>query len=114
MTTLYGIKNCDSVKKARSWLDKEGIDYRFHDVRIDGLTAEQVAAWLEQLTPEKLVNKRSTTWKQLPEAEKTRVDRGEAIALILQHPTLIKRPLLEYGGKSYTGFTAEQYQNIFQ
>lgn len=114
MTTLYGIKNCDSVKKARSWLDKEGIDYRFHDVRVDGLTTEQVAAWLEQLTPEKLVNKRSTTWKQLPEAEKTRVDRGEAVTLILQHPTLIKRPLLEHGGKSYAGFTAEQYQNIFQ
>ena len=113
MITLYGIKNCDTVKKARGWLDQHGIDYRFHDFREDGLDAAAVEKWLEELGWEQLVNKRSTTWKQLSPEARESMDASSAKAAILEAPTLIKRPLLDTGHDRFTGFKADQYQTIF-
>ena len=114
MITVYGIKNCDSVKKARLWLDKNAVAYRFHDFRVDGLSADKIEQWLQSQPVEKLINKQSTTWKQLTDDEKTSLTQNTAIALCLQHPTLIKRPVLEQGENIYLGFKETQYQSLFQ
>jgi len=113
MTSLYGIKNCDTVKKARNWLDLHGIDYSFYDVRQDGLELKQVNMWLKELGWETLVNRRSTTWKQLDPAIREQMDDTVAAAQIMSHPTLIKRPVLDLGEVRHVGFSAEQYQHIF-
>jgi Spx/MgsR family transcriptional regulator len=111
--TRYGIKNCDTVKKARKWLEEQGIEYAFHDLREDGLTPQQVAQWLDELGWETLVNKRSTTWKALDENQRNTMDDRTAAAVILAHPTLIKRPLLDTGHQCHTGFSAANYMKIF-
>ena len=113
MITLYGIKNCDTVKKARKWLEEQGIEYAFHDLREDGLTPQQVAQWLDELSWETLVNKRSTTWKALDESERSSMDNASAQAAIMTQPTLIKRPLLDTGHQRFTGFSASNYETIF-
>lgn len=113
MVVLYGIKNCDTVKKARKWLDNCGIDYEFHDFRSDGLSEEKVEQWLEDLGWETLVNKRSTTWKQLDTVSRDTMNRGSAKEAIMAHPTLIKRPLLDTGHSLFTGFSATNYDKIF-
>ncbi len=113
MITLYGIKNCDTVKKARKWLDQHRIDYRFHDFREDGLDAAAVEQWLAELGWEQLVNKRSTTWKQLSPEARENMDTASAKGAILEHPTLIKRPLLDTGHERFTGFKVDQYTSIF-
>ena len=113
MITLYGIKNCDTVKKARKWLDEHTIDYAFHDLRGDGLTQEQVSEWVAELGWETLVNKRSTTWKALDESERNSMDSASAQAAIMAQPTLIKRPLLDTGQQRFTGFSASNYETIF-
>ena len=113
MITLYGIKNCDTVRKARGWLEIHGIEYRFHDFREDGLSASELQKWLDELGWEQLVNKRSSTWKQLsPEARET-MDVRAARAAILEQPTLIKRPLLDTGQERFNGFSADKYRAIF-
>jgi len=113
VTILYGIKNCDTVKKARKWLDDQQISYQFHDFRADGLTSRQVQTWIDQLGLETLVNKRSTTWKDLDDSVKADFNEASATALIVEHPTLIKRPLLERAGSYHVGFKADDYQRIF-
>ncbi len=113
MITLYGIKNCDTIKKARRWLDNHAIDYKFHDFREDGLDAAAVKGWLAELGWEVIVNKRSTTWKQLDKTVQTNMDEKTAQAAILEHPTLIKRPLLDTGKERFVGFSAERYQSVF-
>nr|WP_324259440.1 ArsC family reductase [Cellvibrio fontiphilus] len=113
MTTLYGIKNCDTVKKARTWLDQQGIDYRFHDFRVDGLDAAQVQRWIAELGLEALVNKRSTTWKDLSDSIKQNFTASTAVNIIVENPTLIKRPLLDTGTQKLLGFKPEDYQTIF-
>lgn len=113
MITLYGIKNCDTVKKARRWLDNHGIEYEFHDFREDGLGAAAVKTWLTELGWEVVVNKRSTTWKQLDKNVQTNMDEKMAQATIMDHPTLIKRPLLDTGKERFVGFSEERYQSIF-
>lgn len=112
--TLYGIKNCDSVKKARKWLETEAIDYRFHDFRSDGLTAQQIETWLAALGWESLINKRSTSWKQLSPQQRDKLDNNSATALILDTPTLIKRPLLSVDGEYHLGFKADNYSKLFK
>jgi Spx/MgsR family transcriptional regulator len=108
MTTLYGIKNCDQVKKARRWLDERQVGYHFHDWRADGLPAE-VGQWLDQLGWQALVNRSSTSWRALP--EDTRATFGDqALALLVETPTLIKRPLLTFGDELLVGFDAERWQ----
>ena len=113
MTTLFGIKNCDTVKKARQWLDQKGINYRFHDFRVDGIDEAMVQRWLAATSLEKLVNKRSTTWKALGDTCKNNLNTDNAIALCVKHETLIKRPVLEYCNKVYLGFNEKTYADIF-
>lgn len=113
MTTLYGIKNCDSVKKARRWLETQAVDYRFHDFRQDGISRQQVEQWIATLGWETVVNKRSTTWKQLDDSTRQSMTAATALLAILDNPTLIKRPLLETGDQLITGFKDAQYAAIF-
>ncbi len=113
VTTLYGIKNCDTVKKARKWLDQQGADYQFHDFRETPITQRQVKAWIEQLGWDTVVNKRSTSWKQLSEEQRNSMNESSAIAAIMENPTLVKRPLLDRDGEFSVGFNASTYQDIF-
>lgn len=113
MVILYGISNCDTVRKARKWLESESISYQFHDFRKDGLEKDQVAGWLETMGWERLVNKRSTSWKALDETERKAMDNEKALCAILDAPTLIKRPLLDHDGQLRVGFKAEEYSEIF-
>ena len=113
MTTLFGISNCDTVKKARKWLDNNQHSYRFHDFRKDGIEAQQVRGWVAALGWETLINKRSTTWKALDEETKTALSDQSVIDVILANPTLIKRPLLELDGTVRVGFKETDYQQLF-
>lgn len=113
MITLYGIKNCDTVKKARDWLTKNNIDYRFHDFRVDGLDQAQVKNWITDIGLENLVNKRSTTWKELDDSVKNNFNEKTAEAVIVENPTLIKRPLLDTGKQKHVGFKEAEYTKIF-
>lgn len=112
-TTLYGIKNCDTVKKARNWLEANGIDYQFHDFRADGISEALVNGWLQQVELEQLINKRSTTWKQLDDASKASLSNDNAAALCCQHETLVKRPVLDLNGQIHLGFNDKTYQTLF-
>lgn len=112
-TILYGINNCDTVKKARRWLDSHGVGYRFHDLRTDGLDEERLRAWVVALGWEALLNRRSTTWRQLAESDKADLDGGKTLALMLKHPTLIKRPVLEINGGFMVGFREADYSRLF-
>lgn len=113
MTTIYGIKNCDTVRKARKWLDEHNIDYQFHDFRTDGLTKKDLLGWVKAVGWEVLVNKRGTTWRQLAEKARHSVDERRAIDLMLAHPTLIKRPVLVRGKHVQVGFSAADYKKLF-
>jgi len=108
--TLYGIKNCDTVKKARNWLDQNGIAYRFHDFRTDGLTPELLQHFADHLDWNKLLNRSSTSWRQLSADQQSDLTQEKAMQLMLTTPTLIKRPVLESGDKLMLGFKAENYQ----
>ncbi|WP_018953109.1 ArsC family reductase [Thioalkalivibrio sulfidiphilus] len=112
MTTLYGIKNCDTVKKARKWLEAHGVEYRFHDFRADGLEAKQIDAWIKAVGWETLLNRRGTTWRKLPEAVREGIDEKRAAALMLEHPTLIKRPVVEHGKQVLVGFDPDVYAKL--
>lgn len=113
MITLYGIPNCDTVKKARRWLEDRDISYRFHDFRKDGLDAAQIKQWLADLGLDQLINKRSTSWKNLSPDVRESLDEQSAVELILEQPTLIKRPLLDLRGSLHLGFKADTYQALF-
>lgn len=109
MITVYGIKNCDSCRKALKWLTAEGIEHRFHDFRVDGLEALSLSGWVKAAGWEKLLNRRGTTWRNLSDTEKDGVDHAKAEALMAGNPTLIKRPVFETGDQVLVGFTnAEQ------
>lgn len=113
MVTLYGIKNCDTVKKARRWLEQAGVDYQFHDFRSDGLGAQQVQSWVDFLGWENVLNKCSTTWRKLPEDTKNSLGETNLVSLLLEQPTLIKRPVLDKQGHIHLGFKETDYQQIF-
>lgn len=113
MVTLFGIKNCDTVKKARQWLEQNGVEHQFHDFREDGINSEQVNNWLKELGWQTLINKRSTSWKQLDPAQREAMDNALAATAIMAQPTLIKRPLLDLGDKRSVGFKAADYQALF-
>ncbi|MGB1007958.1 MAG: Spx/MgsR family RNA polymerase-binding regulatory protein [Thalassobaculaceae bacterium] len=107
--TVYGISNCDTVKKARKWLDAAGVTYRFHDFRKDGLETRTVTAMLTALGAEKLINKRGTTWRKLDPAAQAAAGGDGVAALLVAHPTLIKRPVIDTGDGWSVGFgKAEQ------
>lgn len=101
---MHGLQTCDSCRKARRWLERAGIAYRFRDLRAEPLREAEAAAWLDALGTERLVNRRSTTWRKLDEAERERALGGDAAALLAAHPTLLKRPLIEAPGGPYVGF----------
>jgi arsenate reductase len=112
--TLYGIPNCDTVKKARTWLAEQGHDFTFHDFKKQGLDRDTVAGWLSQLDWEVLVNRKGLTWRNLSDTQKAAVtDKASALELMLASPSVIKRPVLDNGGKLSVGFSSAQYQGIF-
>ena len=104
MVTVYGIPNCDRVRAARKWLERQAVDYRFHDTRAGGLTRAQLEDWVARLGMDTLLNRRSTTWRQLPESQRAGLTDAAAVNQVLAHPTLLKRPLLEVDGALRTGF----------
>ncbi|MCG6899206.1 MAG: ArsC family reductase [Gammaproteobacteria bacterium] len=113
MTTLYGISNCDTIRKARRWLQANSIDYRFHDVRTDGISKAMLSTWMQVLDWESLLNRRSSSWRQLPAETREQVDRKVALRLMLEHPAIIKRPVLEHNNHLHLGFSDERYAAIF-
>ena len=108
--TFYGLRNCDSCRRARRWLDDHGIAYRYHDVGEDGLQVEIVQAWLGTYDWQTVVNRRSTTWRGLPADVRDAMDTASAAGAIAEHPTLAKRPILVAGEFVEIGFSAERYQ----
>lgn len=110
MIKLYGIKNCDTVKKSRRWLEDHGIEYQFHDFRQDGLDKKQLSGWVEQLGWEAVVNKRSTTWRNLSDKDKEITTNAQAVKLLAANPTLIKRPVLEKNKILLIGFKEADYK----
>jgi len=112
MFVLYGIKNCDTVKKARQFLEDHDIKFRFHDVRADGLSEQTVLGWAQGVSWEKLLNTRSKTWHGLNASEKQGLNEAKAAHLICQHPTVLKRPLLHTGKSIIVGFDEAVYQDI--
>ena len=113
MTTIYGIKTCDSVKKTQKWLTENHIDYHFHDFRAAGLSAEKLDEWLAHLDWQKLINKRSTSWRQLTNEQKATINPDSARQFMLGNPTLIKRPVIEHQGHYALGFNLKQLQSLF-
>ena len=111
---LYGITNCDTIKKARAWLADDNVDYCFHDFKKAGVSRELLSGWLAALPWQSLVNTRGTTWRGLPQAQRDAVvDTDSAIALMLASPSVIKRPVLEAFGAVHVGFSADLYGQIF-
>ena len=113
MLTLYGIRNCDTVKRARVWLDGQGVAYRFHDYKTAGVEAERLADWVDRLGWERVLNRTGTTVRKLPEAEKTGLDAARATALMLAHPSAIRRPMIEGDGVLIAGFDPASFQQTF-
>jgi arsenate reductase len=108
--TIYGIKNCDTMKKARAWLDKRGVEYAFHDYKTAGVDRQSLERWSKKLGWETLLNRAGTTFRKLPDKDKAGLDAGKAIALMLDQPSMIKRPVLDLGGgKLLVGFKPEIY-----
>lgn len=112
MTNLYGIKNCDTVKKARRWLEENGVDYQFHDFREDGLDKKLLSSWVETLGWEVIVNKRSTTWRNLTDKDKALSTNTQAIKLLLANPTLIKRPITQSNKLLLVGFKEAEFKKL--
>jgi arsenate reductase (glutaredoxin) len=108
--TIYGIPNCDTVKKARQWLDSRGIAYVFHDYKKQGADAERIASWVKQAGWEKVLNRAGTTFKKLPDADKQGLDADKAVAVMAANPSCIKRPVVEYPGGLLVGFKPEEWE----
>lgn len=108
--TLYGIKNCDTMKKARAWLDGHEVRYAFHDYKVAGIGETELVRWAKQAGWETLLNRAGTTFRKLPEAEKHGLTEAKAIALMLEQPSMIKRPVLEGDGQLLIGFKPEAYE----
>ncbi|MDE2363295.1 MAG: ArsC family reductase [Hyphomicrobiales bacterium] len=109
---IYGIKNCDTMKKARAFLDAKKVAYDFHDYKTQGVTKDKLQAWAKVVGWETLLNRAGTTFKKLPEADKAKLTEAKAIALMIAQPSMIKRPVLEAGGKLLVGFKPEDYAKV--
>ncbi len=114
MIKLYGIPNCDTMKKARSWLKDHGIDFEFHDYKKAGIDEATLRGWIDQVGWEPLLNRRGMMWRKVPQQIKDSIDRDSAIALMLETPSIIKRPVLDTGDAIHVGFKPEQYEAIFK
>ena len=113
MVTIYGIKNCDTMKKARAWLDEHGVAYAFHDYKSAGIDAGRLEGWVGHVGWEALLNRTGTTFRKLPDADKEGLDTTKAIRLMLAQPSAIRRPVLERGGEVLVGFKPEVYARAF-
>ena len=109
---LYGIKNCDTMKKARAWLEEHDVEYAFHDYKLEGIDKTKLQEWIAVVGWEKLLNRAGTTFRKLPDAQKQDLDEKRAIALMLEQPSMIKRPVLERGRKLLVGFSPEAYSAL--
>ncbi|UYY58442.1 ArsC family reductase [Sphingomonas sp. S2-65] len=107
--TVYGIKNCDTIKKARAWLDANGVAYGFHDYKSAGIDAARLARWVALVGWEPLLNRAGTTFRKLPDADKQDIDAEKAQALMLANPSMIKRPVVEYPGGLLVGFAPDRF-----
>jgi len=111
--TIYGIKACDTMKKARAWLDSHGVAYAFHDYKAAGIDRERLERWVRLVGWEPLLNRSGTTFRKLPEADRSGLDEAKAIQLMLAHPSMIKRPVLDIDGALSVGFRPEAYAAAF-
>lgn len=114
MITLYGIKNCDTMKNARGWLEKHGVEYYFHDYKSSGIDRVHLERWCKELGWERVLNRAGTTFRKLPDADKADLNARKAIALMLAQPSMIKRPVLESGKKLLLGFKPDSYAKEFR
>lgn len=112
-TTIYGIPNCDTMKKARVWLDQHGVEYRFHNYKADGIDEATLRRWVDQVGWERLLNRAGTTFRKLDETDRQDIDADKAIRLMQAQPSLIKRPVLDRDGTLTAGFKPEAYAEIF-
>jgi len=108
--TIYGIKNCDTMSKARAWLDKKGVKYKFHDYKEAGIDKAHLEQWVKDVGWETLLNRAGTTFRKLPDAQKTGLNESKAISLMMAQPAMIKRPVLDIGKRRIVGFKAESYE----
>lgn len=111
---VYGIKSCDTCRDALKWLREKDVKHSFHDLRQDGMNVQMLERWSDNLGWEKLLNKRSLTWRRIPEADRESLTASRAIALMLENPTLVKRPLIERGKFVAVGFSPEDYARVFK
>lgn len=112
--TIYGIKNCDTMKKARDFLDRAGVEYAFHDYKTQGITEAHLKRWAKEADWQKLLNRAGTTFKKLPDADKQNLTEAKAIALMVAQPSMIKRPVLDVGGRILVGFKTEEYDDFLR
>lgn len=113
MTTIYGIKNCDTMKKARAWLEGHGVAYAFHDYKASGIDRASLEGWVKEHGWETVLNRAGTTFRGLPDGDKQGIDADKAIRLMLAQPGMIKRPVLDLGGRTLVGFKPEVYAAAF-
>lgn len=111
--TFYGIPNCDTVKKARAWLDARGVAYTFHDYKKQGADSARIAGWVERAGWEKVLNRAGTTFRKLPDADREGLDAGKAVALMAANPSCIKRPVVEHPGGLLVGFNEAEWSRAF-
>jgi arsenate reductase (glutaredoxin) len=111
--TIYGIKNCDTMKKARAWLDLHGVAYTFHDYKAAGIQRDRLESWAREVGWETLLNRAGTTFRALPDKDKDGLTEKKAVALMVAQPSMIKRPVLDVGGKLLVGFKPEHYETAF-
>lgn len=110
--TIYGIRNCDTMKKAFAWLDEHGVEYHFHDYKRDGVPADRLAAWAKHVGWEQLANRRGPTWRKIPDNARTDLDEARALQLLLDYPSAIKRPVVEWGRRLTVGFDAGEFARM--
>ena len=113
MTTIYGISNCDTMKKALKWLDEHNVEYRFHDYKKRGIEEERLRAWVAELGWEALLNRRGMMWRKLPEEVRTSMDEASAVRTMLETPSIIRRPVLDAGDARHIGFAEDRYRELF-
>jgi arsenate reductase (glutaredoxin) len=111
---MYGIRNCDTIKKARAWLEAQGVAYEFHDYKVAGIDETRLRGWAREFGWEKLLNRAGTTFRQLPDADKESLDEDKAVALMRSQPSMIKRPVLDFGDRRLLGFSSASYREAFE
>lgn len=113
MPTIYGISSCETCRQARKWLDEHEIDYKFHNLREDGINIQALERWCARVDWSKILNKHSLTWRKIPESDRADMNKDKALAAMIEYPTLVKRPVLEFDEFIALGFSADNYQTIF-